>query len=110
MKQLPYLEVPPQVDSQIDDCVAFIARQPWGRPRDRLRDILRAIQEILNSPLGSPVKIRRPATGNELRRYNAAQFVIVYVYTKPDEIWPSHQVKSVFARFVTAVCRMYSWV
>jgi hypothetical protein len=32
---LPYLHVMPRVDRDIEECLDFVARQPWGKPSDR---------------------------------------------------------------------------
>ena len=81
MKRLPpYLHVTPRVDRDIDDCVAFVARQPWGNPNDRRLDIRRGIERALALPEANHAEVWRAPQGFWLRRCNAAQFVIVYAY------------------------------
>ena len=77
MKLVPYLHVMPRVDSDIKRCVAFIRRQPWGKPNARKSDIRLGIEKALMRPESNRVGSWRPETGIELRRCNAAQFVIV---------------------------------
>jgi hypothetical protein len=83
VKLLPYLHVMPRVDRDIKQCLAFVRRQPWGKPRDRQLDIRRGIEKALARPESNRVGSWRPETGIELRRCNAAQFVIVYAYLRP---------------------------
>ena len=83
MKLDPYLHVMPRVDRDIKRCLAFVARQPWGKPSDRELDIRRGIETALARPESNRVGSWRPETGLELRRCNAAQFAIVYAYLRP---------------------------
>jgi hypothetical protein len=107
VKLLPYLHVMPRVDRDIKRCLAFIRRQPWGKPDDRKLDIRRGIEEALARPESNRVGSWRPETGIELRRCDAAQFAIVYAYLRPTErfasgvvsiraVWHS-RVKDVFS-------------
>lgn len=70
----------PRVSRDIDDCVAFVARQSWGKPQDRRADIHRALDAIYAHPLLRPEEVQRPESGLWLRTRRAAQFVIVYAY------------------------------
>jgi hypothetical protein len=70
----------PRVSRDIDDCLAFVGRQPRGKPQDRRADIDRAIDAICAHPELRPRELYRPASGLWLRRRKAAQFVIVYAY------------------------------
>jgi hypothetical protein len=76
----PYLHVTPRIDRDIDDCLAFVARQPWGKPNDRRLDISRGITRVLALPEANRPEEWRPRQGFWLRRCNVAQFVIVYAY------------------------------
>jgi len=97
----------PRVTKDINDCLEFIARQPWGNTADRRRDIFRGIEGVQFAPKRNAVKARRRSTGVELRRHNVAQFAIVYAYFEPDAEFPNgvvsirgvrHQyVRNVFA-------------
>jgi hypothetical protein len=80
---LPYLHVMPRVDRDIEECLDFVARQPWGKPYDRQLDIRRGIEKALERPEANRVGSWRPETGIELRRCNVAQFAIVYAYLRP---------------------------
>jgi hypothetical protein len=80
---LPYVHVMPRVDRDIEQCLDFVARQPWGKPSDRELDICLGIVRALLRPEANRVDSWRPDTGLELRRCNAAQFVIVYAYLRP---------------------------
>jgi hypothetical protein len=82
-QQLPYLHVMPRVDRDIKQCLAFIARQPWGKPNDRRSDIRRGIERVLALPEANHAEVRRSTSGIWLRRCYAAQFVIVYAYLPP---------------------------
>jgi hypothetical protein len=91
---LPSLREAPRVARDIEQILAFIARQPWGDPGDRKKDIHRGIDQILAQPRRDRVCIRRRATGIELRRHNIAQFSIIYAYTSPNAKHP-HGVVSI---------------
>jgi len=82
---LPYLHVMPRVDRDIEECLDFVARQPWGKSYDRQLDIRRGIEKALERPEANRVGSWRPETGIELRRCNSAQFAIVYAYPRPTE-------------------------
>jgi hypothetical protein len=68
---LPSLREAPRVARDIEQILAFIARQPWGDPVDRKKDIHRGIDQILAQPRRNRVCIRRRATGIELRRHTS---------------------------------------
>lgn len=89
MQPLPHLDLMPRVLDDIDDCLTFVACQPWGKPADRRRDIFRGIGDVRIRPKRRPVQARRPKTGVELRRYYVAQFAIVYAYFEPDVEFPA---------------------
>lgn len=75
----------PRVSRDIDDCLAFVGRQPRGKPEDRRADIDRAIDAICAHPELRPEAVYRPESGLWLRRRSAAQFVIVYAYIPAEE-------------------------
>jgi len=70
----------PRVDRDIEQCLSFIGRQPWGRPHDRKLDILRGIEGACADPKANRIEVWKSDTGIGLRRCKAAQFVIVYAY------------------------------
>jgi hypothetical protein len=59
----PYLHVTPRIDQDIDDCVAFVARQPWGKPNDRTLDIRRGIERALALPEANHGEVWRSTPG-----------------------------------------------
>jgi hypothetical protein len=85
---LPRLCETPRVARDIEQILAFIARQPWGDPIGRKKDIQRGIAQILEEPGWNKVSIRRRTTGIELRRHNVAQLSIIYAYTAPNAEHP----------------------
>jgi hypothetical protein len=56
---LPYLHVMPRVDRNIEECLDFVARQPWGKPSEsrvrhsRVEDAGCRARQPLPSILGS---------------------------------------------------------
>ena len=89
MRQEPFLHMMPRVHSDFDDCLKFIARQPWGQPNSRRRDLLKGFKAILRYPGLGPVRVRRPSIGLEFRSRSVAQFVIVYAYLRPNGRFPN---------------------
>jgi hypothetical protein len=87
-RQPHYLHVMPRIDRDIDDCLAFIGRQLWGKPNDRRSDIRRGIERVLTHPEANHAELWRASSGIWLRRCKAAQFVIVYGYLPPKESFP----------------------
>lgn len=76
----PILHFMPRVRNDINECLDFIARQPWGEPDDRKLDIERGISAICERPGANRPELYRPDTGIALRRSRTAQFVILYAY------------------------------
>jgi hypothetical protein len=102
---LPNLHVTPRVSRDIARCLRFIARQPRGKPADRLQDILKGIQRAREQPDCNRIRIRRPPHGLPMRRQDAAQFAIIYVYFSPSARNPVGRVsiRAVRHRRVTDV-------
>lgn len=44
------------------------------------------IEKICRDPRSARVQARRPRTGVELRRYDAAQFAIIYALIEPNDL------------------------
>lgn len=88
MQSLPGFRMMRRVLEDIERCVDFVRRQPWGRPADRERDIYLALQRIREAPERRPVEARRQGGGIELRRCRAGSFVVVYAYFRPDARFP----------------------
>jgi hypothetical protein len=86
---MPFVHVMPRVGEDYRDCIAFVARQPWGNPAARLRDIHRVCDHIVEWPESAPVRLRRPSVGLELRCRSAAQFVVIYAYIPPGPRFPN---------------------
>jgi ribosomal protein L37AE/L43A len=77
---LPILHFMPRVRKDIDQCLDFISRQPWGKPDDRKSDIKHGIHSACLCPEANRPELRRPDTGIWLRCRRTRQFVIVYAY------------------------------
>jgi len=88
MARMPRLETMPRVRDDVKQCVKFIARQPWGKPKDRVEDIYRGIAEVWSAPRLNPVKLRRLRKGLEFRYRKTAQFVVIYAYLAPSRECP----------------------
>ena len=89
VKPLPKAAFTPDADSDLKRLMAFIAKQPWGKPADRRREIHSAVRAIKRAPLARPVCKRLKDTNIELRRYFAGQFAIVYSYFDPTAELPA---------------------
>jgi hypothetical protein len=89
MERMPQLDLMPWVSDDVEQCVEFIARQPWGKPEERRQDIRRGITEALLWPKLNPVKLRRPSKGLEFRCRKAAQFMVIYAYLPPSPKFPN---------------------
>lgn len=83
MKLLPFLHSMPRVDRDIRQCLAFVGRQPWGKPIDRELDIYRGIDRVHEWPEANRAELWRSAPGIWLRRCNVGQFVIIYTFLPP---------------------------
>jgi len=79
-KMLPILHLMPRVERDIERCVSFVGRQPWGKPADRKLDIFRGIAGVRAHPGSNRSGKWLDVVGIELRCANAAQFVILYAY------------------------------
>jgi hypothetical protein len=82
---LPELSFMPRVWIDLDACIGFVARQPWGDPEEREREIHSAFEQIRQAPLARPISGWVPGTSIGLRRYYVRQFVVVYAYFSPAE-------------------------
>jgi hypothetical protein len=104
---LPSVKFTPRAHRDIKQCTEFVRLQPWGKPQDRLQDIYTGIGKILFGPHRAPIRARRPSSGLDLRRCDAAQFVVVYAYIPPNRKFPlggvsiravrHRRVKNIFA-------------
>jgi hypothetical protein len=70
----------PRVRRDIRECLRFIGRQPWSKPDNRKLDIWRGIERVHACPEAGREEYWNADPGIWLRRYKAAQFVIVYAY------------------------------
>lgn len=92
MKKWPQLRVMPRVPEDFERCMRFVSSYAYGRPLDRARDIFTGIRKIQRHPEANQVQCHRRSTGLKLRRKNAAQFVIIYVYLPPSALFPDGAV------------------
>ena len=77
---LPILHMMPRVGGDIDRCLKFVGRQPWGKPDERELDIYGGIAAVCTHPDARRPEVFRTDTRLWLRRYRVAQFVIIYAY------------------------------
>ena len=77
---LPKLHLMSRVARDIDRCLDFVERQPWGKRDAREVDIYRGIAEVYAHPKRNRPEVYRPDNRVWLRRFRAAQFVIVYAF------------------------------
>ena len=89
MARMPQLDLRPRASNDFEQCVEFIAQQPWGKPEERKQDIRRGIAEVLLAPRANPVRARRPSKGIELRSRKAGQFLVIYAYLPPSREFPN---------------------
>jgi hypothetical protein len=73
----------PRVGKDIDRLLKFVSRQPRGKPNDRRLELHRAIAALCVHPLAKRSEAYRPESRIFLRRWRAAQFVIVYACVRP---------------------------
>lgn len=77
------LKIAPRFWRDLENLLTFVAAQAWGNPVARLQDVLQGLRTIAANPEHRPVVLERPGTAGALRRFDAAQFVIVYYYEPP---------------------------
>ena len=87
----------PRARKDFADCIAFVERHASGRAGARLFDILQAFQQIRWLSQRHRVE-RRLASGIDLRRAVAAQFIIFYSYYEPGPAMPDGLVS------IRAIC------
>ncbi len=92
LPNLPALDIQDRVYPDIGRLVHFISRQPWGKSVNREQDIDDAINMILRGPELNNVDTVRRKSGVALRRHNARQFSIIYVYDPPSDASPNGRV------------------
>jgi plasmid stabilization system protein ParE len=76
----------PRARNDFKECLDFIGRQSWGKPADRELDIFVGVEKIRRDPRRARVQARRPRTGVDLRRHDAAQFAIIYALIEPNDL------------------------
>jgi plasmid stabilization system protein ParE len=89
MKRLPRVEYTLEARRDFDRCRHFLRRHSPENAWRRTRDLVSAIRRIRQQPELRPVRAVAPDGALPLRRWNVGQFVIVYVYFKPDAAEPS---------------------
>jgi plasmid stabilization system protein ParE len=64
------LRLSPRARRDLEECVSFVGRFPWGKPEERRREIYATFQKICEFPERHPVEIRRRRSGEKcvLRR------------------------------------------
>ena len=77
---LPILHMMPRVTDDIDRCLDFVGRQPWGKPDERELDIYGGIAAVCADADARRPEVLRTDTRLWLRRRRVAQFVIIYAY------------------------------
>jgi len=82
---LPKLHLMSRVGRDIDRCLDYVERQPWGKRDDREVDIYRGIAEVYAHPKRNRPEVYRPDSRIWLRRFRAAQFVIVYAFLQLED-------------------------
>lgn len=83
MRPVPHLRMTRRVSRDLERCLHSVELHPWGNSADREADINRSFQRILEAPELRRIEVQRRASGVELRRIGAAQFVIIYAYFRP---------------------------
>ncbi len=89
MKLPPRVSYTQEARRDFDRCRQFLRRHSPANTWRRTREFFTAVRRIVENPELNPVRKVDPNTGLHLRRCNVAQFVIVYVYFKPDAREPS---------------------
>jgi hypothetical protein len=83
---LPRLKVEPRVRRDLEELLAFIRRQPRGKPAERRREIYGAFEAIRVAPFARPVL--KWVNGIGLRRYFVRQFAVIYAYIGSQDQYP----------------------
>jgi len=83
MDVLRILHLMPRVGEDIESLLHFISRQPRGKPEDRRLDVHRGVEALCRLPQTRRNEAYRPESRIWLRRWRAAQFVIIYAYVQP---------------------------
>jgi plasmid stabilization system protein ParE len=88
MQQPPRVRYTKEARRDFDRCRQFLRRYSPANVWRRTHEIVSAVRRIVENPEVTPVRKVDAVTGLHLRRCNVAQFVIVYVYFKPDALNP----------------------
>jgi plasmid stabilization system protein ParE len=89
MKRPPRLKYTKEARRDIERCRQFLRRHSPFDVLRRTRELVSAVRRILENPELHPVRKIDRDTGLHLRRCSVAQFVIVYVYFRPDALEPN---------------------
>jgi plasmid stabilization system protein ParE len=92
MRNEPKLTYKPRVKRDLRRCLQFLRRKTSGRVSRRLRELVDGVRRVRASPLLYPVRQISHESGAELRRYNVAQFAIIYAYFGPTPSLPYGEV------------------
>jgi hypothetical protein len=89
---LPKIAFEPRVHRDVRCLLAFIGRQPLGRPEDRRSEIKAAYERIRRTPFARPVYKWVSNAQIGLRCYYVGQFAILYAYLGEPEEYPKGKV------------------
>jgi plasmid stabilization system protein ParE len=83
------LRLTPRARRNIEECIAFIARFPRGKPEERRREIYAAFRQLCEFPERHAIEVRRRRSAIALRRHQVDQFTIIYAYLRATDDQPS---------------------
>lgn len=92
MRSLPELDYTADAHRDLQRYRRFLRRHSPTNVRRRMRELVDAIRMIREFPEMNRVRRALPDSGLQIRRYNAGQLVIAYVYLKPSESNPKGTV------------------
>jgi len=76
----PILHWMPRVRKDLKKGLAYVGRQPWGKPDKRELDIANGMVKVCTYPEDNRAELRLPESGLWVRHCRVSQFVIVYAY------------------------------
>lgn len=88
MNSRPRLDYTVDARRDLQRCRKFLRRNSPGNVSRRLRELMNGVRAIQEFPEMNRVRLVEPDTALPIRRHNVGQFVIAYVYFKPDEVEP----------------------
>jgi plasmid stabilization system protein ParE len=88
MISLPRIRYTVEARRDLARCRQFLRRHARGSVRHRMRELMEAVRTLREFPEMNRVRHVIPGSALPLRRHNAGQFVIAYVYFRPSESEP----------------------